>query len=344
MKADDLGRKKSGIPVVTSINNGTIELWMEACASIFGLSPIEREDADRDYSVVSWHVHPVTIINSHYHGMVTRHSPWHVEESGGQIHVHRYRHGRASVETAGLPVACETDAITLLDYSRPFTSLHTENNCESFFVPHQAINYRPSDALHAPVYAANSTLGHLLGQEMDHLLDQLKAGATQITPEDIHRFLGCVEVAMSPNEARESARIRARRSLKIAVQQFIEERLDWPQLNVTLILQNFGVSRASLYRMFEIEDGVRNYISSRRLYRAVTELAEAPLVRGKVHEVAQRWGFSTDSNFNRMVKREFGVTPGGLFKMPITTQKTDSEFSRVQTLMNKAAQKSSAMA
>ncbi|MEL6413922.1 MAG: hypothetical protein AAFQ15_03155 [Pseudomonadota bacterium] len=163
---------------------------MDACASIFGLSPIERADADRDYRVASWHVHPVSIINSQYHGMVTRHSSWHVEESGGQIHVHRYRHGRASVETAGLPVACETEAITLLDYSRPFTSLHTENNCESFFVPHEAINYHPSDELHAPVYGANSTLGRLLGQEMDHLLDSLKSGASHIAPEDVQRFLG----------------------------------------------------------------------------------------------------------------------------------------------------------
>ena len=85
---------------------------------------------------------------------------------------------------------------------------------------------------------------------------------------------------MAHDNARESARVRARKSLKIAVQKFIEEQLDRPQLNVTLTLQNFGVSRASLYRMFEMKDGVRNYISSRRLYRADTELAEAPLVRG----------------------------------------------------------------
>ena len=340
MKPTEYGRKNSATPVVKNLSNGSIELWMQACASIFSLSPIEPEDEDRNYSVASWHVHPVTIINSHYHGMVTRHSAWHVEESGGQIHVHRYRHGRASVETAGLPVACETHVITLLHYSRPFTSLHTENNCENFFVPHQAIEYPPSDALHAPVYCANSTLGLLLGQEMDNLLDQLKAGAYQIAPDDIQRFLGCAEVAMAHDNARESARVQARKSLKIAVQKFIEERLDWPQLNVTLILQNFGVSRTSLYRMFEMEDGVRNYISRRRLYRAVTELAEAPLVRGKVHEVAQHWGFSTDSNFNRMVKREFGVTPGNLFKMPISSQKTDGDFSPVHTLMNKAAQRS----
>ncbi len=344
MRPNEYSRKNFGIPVIKSVHNGSIELWMTACAAIFGLSPIEKEDAHQDYCVASWHVHPVTIINSRYHGMVTRHSPWHVEESGGQIHVHRYRHGRASVETAGLPVACETNAITLLDYSRPFTSLHTENICESFFVPHQAINYQPSDALHAPVYDASSTLGHLLGQEMDHLLDQLKAGATQISPDDIQRFLGCVEVAMSPNEASESARARARKSLKIAVQRFIEERLDWPHLNVTLILQNFGVSRASLYRMFEAEDGVRSYINSRRLYRAVTQLAENPLRRGQIHDVAERWGFSSDASFNRMVNREFGVAPGSLFEAPINDPIDVQPISVVHEKMNAAARRVAAPA
>lgn len=344
MKPNEYGRNNFGIPVIHNLQQGNIELWMDACAAIFGLSPIERDDADKDYSVASWHVAPVTISDSKYQGMVTRHTPWHVEESGGQVHVHRYKQGRATVETTGLPVACETDAITLLDFSRPFTSLHTENHCESFFIPHDAINYQPSDEFFAPSYGPGSTLGRLLGQEMDHLLNSLRGGATEIAPADIHRFLGCVEVAMSPKQASQSARVRARNSLKIAVQKFIEERLDRPDLNVTLILQNFGVSRASLYRMFEIEDGVRNYISKRRLYRAVTQLADAPHVRGKIHEVAQRWGFSTDSNFNRMVKREFGVTPGGLFRMPITTSKTHDPFSPVQTLMLEAAQHATAEA
>lgn len=337
MKPNEYSRTSRDIPVIQDVQHGSMDVWVNACASIFGLSPIEKEDPKKSYSVLAWYVHPVSIINSIYHGMVTRHSKWHVEDSGWQVHVHRYKRGRASVETAGLPVECETGAITLLDYSRPFTSLHTENDCESFFVPHGAINYSPSDALHAPVYGANSTIGRLIGREMDHLLGQLRAGAVAIPPEDIQRFLGCVEVAMSPAQATESARVRARNSLKISIQEFIEARLDTPDLNVAMILQSFGVSRASLYRMFDIDDGVRNYISRRRLYRAVTELAETPRVRGKVHEVSQRWGFSSDPNFNRMVKREFGVTPGALFQMPISTPGSYEYISRVHELMQKAA-------
>ncbi|MHA7900143.1 MAG: helix-turn-helix domain-containing protein [Henriciella sp.] len=337
MKPHDYAANPARIPVYEHIQKGPLDLWLSACAAIFGLSPIEREEARKDYAVAAWFAEPITIINSQYHGMVTQHSRWHVEEAGNQIHVHRYAKGRASVETAGLPIECEPGAITLLDYSRPFTSLHTENDCHSFFVPHTAINYQPSDALHAPVYSPDSLIGQLLGAEMDHLMGLMKSGATSIDPEDIKRFLGCVEVAMTPQAASMSARALARESLKTAIKAHIEQDLASPKLDVTQILQNFGVSRASLYRMFDQEGGVRTYIGRRRLYRAVIELSATPHQRGKIHEVADRWGFTTDANFNRVVRREFGVAPGSLFRMPVTQVQDFAPLSQVHVLMNRAA-------
>lgn len=337
MKPHEYALNQPGIPVIEVRLDGPVDIWMHACAAIFGLSPVNREDADRSYRLASWFVDPVTIINSKYHSMVTQHSNWHVEESGNQIHVHRYAHGRASVETAGQPIECETGAISLLDYSRPFSSVHTKSDCHSFFVPHAAIGYVPSDDAHAPVYQADSTMGQLIGQEMDNLLSQLKAGTPSIDPIDLKRFLGCVEVAMSPQKASQSARAFAHESMKRSIQTFIEERLSDPDLSVTTVLRAFGVSRASLYRMFEAEDGVRSYINRRRLYRAVTNLAENPLQRGKIHEVSERWGFSSDASFNRMVRREFGVAPGSLFQLPINRPIEAAPITLVQSLMNEAA-------
>jgi len=344
MKPLEFAINQPGIPVYEHSLDGPVDLWMFACASIFGLAPINNEIANNDFSMATWFVDPITVINSKYHGMVTSHSNWHVEEAGNQIHVHRYARGRASVETAGLPVECETGAITLLDYSRPFTSVHTLNDCHSFFVPHTAIGYTPSDTPHAPVYSENTMMGRLIGQEMDNLMSQLKDGARFIPPEDVQRFLGCVEVGMSPDNASQSARAHARASLKRSIQTFVEQRLTLPDLCVTMLLQEFGVSRASLYRMFEAEDGVRNYINRRRLYRAVTNLAENPLRRGQIHDVADHWGFSSDASFNRMVRREFGVAPGALFQAPISKPIIAPPMSIVHERMNEAAKRTVAPA
>lgn len=337
MRLQDSPNNLPTIPVFEQRFLGPIDLWMHACDSIFGLSPINKEDSQKAYKIDTWFVDPITIIDSTYHGMVTRHSNWHVEEAGNQIHVHRYTRGRASVDFSGFPVECETGDISLLDYSRPFSSVHTLSDCNSFFVPHTAIDYTPSDDPFAPVYSADSMMGHLIGQEMDNLLGLLSSGAQAITPRDLQRFLGCVEVAMAPKNASQSARAYARASLKRSIQRFIEDRLMQLDLSVTTVLQTFGVSRASLYRMFEAEDGVRNYINRRRLYRAVTNLADNPHRRGHIHQVAEQWGFSSDASFNRMVRREFGVAPGSLFQAPINKPLAAQPLSIVHSLMNRAA-------
>ena len=99
------------------------------------------------------------------------------------------------------------------------------------------------------------------------------------------------------------------------IRRFIEQNLDSPELDVDLILKQFGVSRASLYRIFESANGVRQYISNRRLHRAVVELSEAPMERGRVGSIAEKWNFSSAGNFNRAVRREFDITPGNLFDL-----------------------------
>ena len=339
MKPQTFSPPEARIPVYENHLSGNVDMWMAACSGILNLAPIKGEVADMPHRISSWFVDPITISNSQYAAMVAKRTDRHIEEAGRQIHVHRYVCGRGSLETAGLPLERQPASVTLLDYSRPFKSVHTASNCESIFVPHTAIGYSPSDANHAPVYSRASTMGLLIHQEMDYLFAMMRGGAKFVTPSDVQRFLGCIEVAMRPDSASMSARVYARESLKRSIQRFIEAQLRSPDICVSQILQIFGVSRASLFRMFEPEKGVRSYINRRRIHRAVTDLAAAPHLRGQVHEVAERWGFSSDANFNRMVKNEFGVAPGGLFEMPISAPPRDASISDVHARMNRSARR-----
>ncbi|MEM9842238.1 MAG: AraC family transcriptional regulator [Pseudomonadota bacterium] len=326
-----------GIPVFTNIERGPLEMWTSACAAIFEIAPMRKVDYIADYQVSAWFVDPITVSNSFYKGMVARHGRWHVEESGHQVHLHRYRHGRATVETDDTPIECETGEITLLDYSRRFTSLHTPSQCDSFYIPHTAIGYDPAVHPQSLIYAPHSILGQVLSMEMDHILATLRDGATHIARADMQRFLGCVETAISPSLASESARAQAQASLRDLIRAFIETRLSHPELTVDLVLSNFGLSRAGLYRMFQAEGGVRNYITRRRLQRAVLDIAENPTRRGQIHEAALRWGFASDTTFHRAVRREFGTSPGALFEMPIHGPADVRPRSIVHKLMNQAA-------
>lgn len=80
-------------------------------------------------------------------------------------------------------------------------------------------------------------------------------------------------------------------------------------LTVERLCRDFHISRATLYRMFAAEGGVQHYIMDRRLDRCFTELCGSPATRGRVGEVANRWGFTDAAHFNKRFKRRFGFAP-----------------------------------
>ena len=56
---------------------------------------------------------------------------------------------------------------------------------------------------------------------------------------------------------------------------------------------------------------------------AVLDIAEGPIKRAAISDIAERWGFSSRPQFNRAVRRYFGVAPGSLLNMP------EEEFSKL---------------
>ena len=93
------------------------------------------------------------------------------------------------------------------------------------------------------------------------------------------------------------------------IARYIDHHLHERGLEPDTIAEAFGLSRASLYRIFEPVGGVAESIRRRRLTRAALDLA-APERRGeRISEVAFRWGFVSDGAFSRSFRAHFGVNP-----------------------------------
>ena len=325
------------IPVFAQVQRGALDLWVDACASIFEVSPVARDAVSEEYQVSAWFVEPLTFSRSGYQSMVNRHSRWHVEEAGQQLFVHRYNHGGATLEVAGNSIDCEPGGITILDYARPFQSIHAASECDGVFIPHSAIGFDPMHCVDMRYFEAGSLIAELIGRELDQMIEALEAGAPFILQKDVDRLLGCVECAMSAKAASKSAWAQANLSLREMIKTFIERNLMARELSVDLILSNFALSRARLYRLFEAESGVRNYITRRRLQKAVFMIADNPLKRGQIRAVSERCGFSSEVAFNRAVKRIYGTSPGTLFEMPLRHPDYLHPRSILQTLMDQAS-------
>jgi len=90
--------------------------------------------------------------------------------------------------------------------------------------------------------------------------------------------------------------------------QFIRDNLLEASLDTRELCRHLGMSRSSLYRLFEPLGGVARYIRSARLLDAHRALSTASDTR-PVYAIARERGFDDPSEFSRAFKHQFGYSP-----------------------------------
>lgn len=97
--------------------------------------------------------------------------------------------------------------------------------------------------------------------------------------------------------------------------RYILDNLSDPELSVTGLCREIGVSRRTLHRVFAQEGGVRTYVLQRRLMEA-RQLLIQPMAPS-IEDVADRVGFNDPANFQRAFCRFFGHRVGEVLdRMP----------------------------
>ncbi len=96
-------------------------------------------------------------------------------------------------------------------------------------------------------------------------------------------------------------------TLRSNILRFIDSHLAQPELDVEMIIRRFGVSRAGLYRVFEVDGGVAKVIRTRRLNAARDLLSRSDGV--SISQIAYSYGFFNQSQFFKAFRRQFGFSP-----------------------------------
>ncbi len=112
-----------------------------------------------------------------------------------------------------------------------------------------------------------------------------------------------LEGSTSKNQATGYSHIRDR---AIA---YIQDNLHRADLSVIEVAQYIHVSRATLYRAFEILGGLKDYIMVERVARAKTMLRLGRTDRGYVSNVAYATGFTSPERFSKVFKDKTGMSP-----------------------------------
>ena len=131
------------------------------------------------------------------------------------------------------------------------------------------------EAIHGLVLKGDRPAGAIIGSS----LAAFAAHAAEMTLAEMDIFGGAVIAliarAIVP-ELRAVDKVVAAVPMTLnAIRHFIDQNLLSKDLEVDLIAANFGLSRASLYRLFAPIGGVAVYIRKQRLERAFQEIASA---------------------------------------------------------------------
>lgn len=242
-----------------------------------------------------------------------RHDKGVLARSGDLISIQRLHAGSAAIEFQEHNYVHRPDTISITDLNQTYRGSHHQAVIEQVMIPRASLGLSEAEPFAPMLISTDSERGRALAG----LLNAFFAPEQTASAFERNRFetvlLSAIRESWTQTSDRE-AWWNGRRNL---IRKYIDTHLDDPNLGPLQICDLFNMSRATLYRMFEPDGGVRRRIQDRRLHSAMWDLATSGIKRGRLSQVSERWGFSSDANFNRAVKIAYGLPPGALFKTSV---------------------------
>lgn len=156
----------------------------------------------------------------------------------------------------------------------------------------------------------DTPLGHLLGDYICALEAHLPAVSPDASPRLAKAVEAMIAAAVAPSAERvATARHQIELGRRERVRQVVHRHLRTPTLTPGTLARLVGMSRSSLYRMYEGLGGVARYIQQQRLLAAQAILTDTRNTKS-IAELVEEFCFADSSSFNRVFRREFGCTPG----------------------------------
>lgn len=213
----------------------------------------------------------------------------------------------------GTSIVVHTGDVHIVDLAQPYHSRVQMGQRIVLLVPRELLEKLIGKKnLHGVVLKAGQPMTTLL---TDYLIG-LRTFATQLSDTETAGALDALFPMLAGAFAGKGtdyigASVVSSLALRQRVLAFIDERITHPDLGPEKLMQHFHVSRAHLYRMFEIDGGIARLIREKRLdlaYQLLTTPAPDRHSRS-IKELAYACGFANSEQFRRAFKARFGATP-----------------------------------
>lgn len=220
--------------------------------------------------------------------------------------------GSCVVRQDGQETLVSPGGFAVVDSTRPYYLDFREDwRVLSFRIPRSQLVSRLASPRQAMAHAIGGQTGlGLVASRFASSLGQVNPGAGIDVQEGLSTTLNSI-IALTLGatlESQERDRLSLRDAFRRAIETYISDHLADPLLGPDAIALRFGVSRRTIYGLFEDAPlSVSGLIREQRLLRSARDL-QAPGCRS-ILAIAMRWGFNDASHFSRLFKSRFGVSP-----------------------------------
>lgn len=213
----------------------------------------------------------------------------------------------------------ETDSIgrpnniIIIDTSKPWEAKNSDFHNTTLVIPRRLMEQQlvHENDHHGRVIDVKNPFGTLLinylsnlRQSIEHMSLQDAADATKI---GIHLLSSALNRAS--NDGPNLANPICTQTFKNNIKRFIELNIADPNLSVDDIAARFRISRTHLYRLFDGDHGLANYIRTRRMNLALKKLITSVAQEKSIAQIAASVGYQNASAFTRAFRQHFLMSP-----------------------------------
>ncbi|MQT14878.1 helix-turn-helix domain-containing protein [Segnochrobactrum spirostomi] len=231
-----------------------------------------------------------------------------------------YFTGQSAARDGKRPVAGAGD-LYVIDMAQPLATATTDHDQFSLLVPRRLLapRLKQVDSLHLQVLPANMPLVCLL---RDSLLSFHRNVDVMTRPQGEAVIPPLLDLAVAALDGRIGDETAGGVVLAQfdALKRYVDDHLMDGDLSIEGLVAAFGLSRRTIYRLFEDEGGFSTYITRRRLQRATTALRSAKWRHLSIADIAQAHGFGSAERFSRAFRREYRLSPRDLRLLSRSTE------------------------
>lgn len=227
------------------------------------------------------------------------------------FHIFLDGHAGSNVSHAAKRSGASMDVgILAVDLDQPIRMSRGASQHINLFVPPSRLQHAFADPglLHGRTLSPQLPAVRLIAAHAATLAHSIRT----MPPDEAHRQLDALVTLILAAYGLETGLAGSRRALARAamfdrVRHFVRFNLDNGDLTPEYVIEQLGLSRPTVYRLFQHEGGLGNYIQYLRLRTAADDLLRFPSVQ--IKDVAYSLGFGSASAFTRAFRRTFDIAP-----------------------------------